>query len=120
VTSTRAWKTEPRRKLNGGSAQPPTPQDQIKALGHVLRRKILRILHEVEEARSPGELSRDLGLGLPKVSYHVNVLNRCGAVALTDTQPARGALEHFYASTVSEEEIFRVFLEATAPEDQWH
>ena len=89
----------------------------IRALGAPQRRRILRILHEVGEARSPNELSEAFETSVGHVSYHVKVLKECGALALTDTQPRRGALEHYYGSTVSHNELVVKFLESTRTED---
>jgi DNA-binding transcriptional ArsR family regulator len=66
----------------------------VKALAHPLRIHILRILED--RTASPRELSDELGAKLPNVSYHVRFLERLGVLELVDTQPRRGALEHFY------------------------
>jgi hypothetical protein len=58
------------------------------------------------------------GTSLGRVYYHVRVLTDCGAVALTDTRPRRGAVEHFYASTVSDDMLLGKLLEDTRVEDE--
>jgi DNA-binding transcriptional ArsR family regulator len=91
--------------------------DRIRAIGAPKRRQILRTLHKAGEARSPNELSRAVNTSLGHVSYHVRVLSECGLVVLTDTRPRRGAVEHFYASTVIHDELVIKLLEDTRAED---
>jgi DNA-binding transcriptional ArsR family regulator len=66
----------------------------IKALGHPLRAQALTIL--TERTASPNELAKELDEGLSQVSYHVKVLSDLGLIELQDTQPRRGAVEHYY------------------------
>ena len=66
----------------------------VKALAHPLRIHILRILED--RTASPRELADELEAKLPNVSYHVRFLERLGVLKLVDTQPRRGALEHYY------------------------
>jgi DNA-binding transcriptional ArsR family regulator len=91
--------------------------DRIRAIGAPQRRRILRALHRAGEAQSANELSRAGDSSLGHVIYHVKVLAECGVVALTDTQPRRGAVEHFYASTVIHDELVTKLLEDTRAED---
>jgi DNA-binding transcriptional ArsR family regulator len=91
--------------------------DCIRAMGALQRRRILRALHKANEAQSPNELSKSVTTSLGHVSYHVKVLTECGVVALTDTQPKGGVIEHFYASTVIADELVAKLLEATRAED---
>jgi DNA-binding transcriptional ArsR family regulator len=65
-----------------------------KALAHPLRSAILVELNK--RTASPGELSRDLGVPLTNLSYHIRVLIELDCIELVDTQPRRGAIEHFY------------------------
>jgi DNA-binding transcriptional ArsR family regulator len=69
----------------------------VKALAHPLRIHILRILED--RTASPSELADELESKLPNVSYHVRFLERLGLLELVDTQPRRGALEHFYRAS---------------------
>jgi DNA-binding transcriptional ArsR family regulator len=92
--------------------------DCIRAISAPQRRRILRALHAAGEARSPNELSKAGGTSLGDVTYHVKVLTECGVVALTDTQPRRGAVEHFYASTVTDNKLVVGLLEATRKDDE--
>lgn len=89
----------------------------LKALSHPLRRRILRTLHEGDEARSPIQFSKALRVPVSNVSYHVRVLRDTGAIALTATRPIRGSSEHFYASTVAADALALQLLESTAEED---
>jgi DNA-binding transcriptional ArsR family regulator len=73
----------------------------LTALGHPLRRRILRAMDG--EATSPGKLSERIDEPLSTVSYHVRVLNRCGALHQVRKQPVRGAVEHFYRTAIEAE-----------------
>jgi DNA-binding transcriptional ArsR family regulator len=75
-----------------------SPLDRVlHALGHPVRRQILRSL--VKRDGSASAISRELGLDLSVVSYHLNqVLAReCGVVELVEAVERRGALEKIYA-----------------------
>jgi DNA-binding transcriptional ArsR family regulator len=110
------------RKPNRTLAQAETPNaraaDCIKALGAPQRRRKLRVLQEAGEARSPNEIAEAFGVPVGYVSYHVKVLRDCGALALTDTQHKRGAVEHFYASTVTNNGLVVQALEVTRADDE--
>lgn len=71
----------------------------LAALRHPLRREILRLM-ESEDAISPRQLSNLLEQPLSNVSYHVRVLADCEAVALVNTVPVRGSMQHFYRNAV--------------------
>lgn len=71
----------------------------LEALRHPLRRRLLRLMAG-EEAISPRALATALDRPLSNVSYHVRVLAECGAIALVNTTPVRGSVQHFYRSTV--------------------
>lgn len=94
-----------------------TYRELLKALNHPLRRRILRTLHEAEEAMSPIQLSRTLLVPVSNVSYHVRVLRDKGALSLRRTRPVRGSSEHFYASTLARNPVAVHLLESTASED---
>lgn len=108
---------KPNRTLARAGAPCVKATDRIRAIGAPQRRRILRALHEAGEARSPNELTKAVHTSLGHVSYHVRVLTECGAVALTDTRPRRGAVEHFYASTVIHDALVIKLLEDTRAED---
>ena len=117
-TATNDQKKEPNRKLDPGQRHAVSPPASLMALKSATRRVILRWLHDVGEARSPSEFAKSHDLTLSRCSYHFQVLNECGVIGLTDTRPARGALEHFYASTVDESALVLPYLAATAKEDE--
>jgi len=50
------------------------------ALGHPLRRQILRVLQRAGGVRSLSELAAAVGAGEVLVAYHVQVLEGCGLV----------------------------------------
>lgn len=94
-------KAETAAATNGsGSAgrRGDSPLDRVlHALGHPVRRQILRSL--VRRDGSASAISRELELDLSVVSYHLNqVLAReCGVVELVEAVERRGALEKIYA-----------------------
>lgn len=73
-------------------------QRLIKAIAHPLRTRVLLALGE--EASSPKRIADELGEPLGRVSHHVRVLVRLGALELVETRQRRGAVEHFYRATV--------------------
>src|SRR3954469_11178332 len=66
----------------------------LKAISHPLRHRLLGMLDG--RVASPNELARELGLPLGRVSYHIRRLHALGAIELVNTEPRRGALEHYY------------------------
>lgn len=109
---------EPNRQLARSGIPQPRAADWVKVLNAAERRRILRALHDAGEARSPNELAKGFRIPVSHVSYHVRVLKECGALALTDTGQKRGAVEHFYASTVMDNELAIKLLEATRADDE--
>jgi DNA-binding transcriptional ArsR family regulator len=73
--------------------------DLLMALRHPLRRQILRTMG-AEKAISPRQISRALGQPLSNVSYHVRVLADRGTIALVNTKPVRGSMQHFYRTAI--------------------
>jgi DNA-binding transcriptional ArsR family regulator len=69
-----------------------------KALAHPLRVQLLAALNE--GVASPNELAKKLDEPLTNVSYHVRMLHDLGCIELVDTEPRRGALEHYYRAVV--------------------
>ena len=65
-----------------------------KALAHPLRVQLLALLNE--GVASPNELAKKLDEPLTNVSYHVRMLHDLGCIELVETEPRRGALEHYY------------------------
>lgn len=83
------------------AASKPATDDLFVAMAHPLRRRILRrMLEDGGGDVSPRELAEKLRQPLSRLSYHVKVLDRCGAVELAGTQPVRGSTQHFYRPAV--------------------
>ena len=83
---------------SGPGKRADSPIDRVlHALGHPVRRQILRSL--VRRDGSASAISKELELDLSVVSYHLNqVLAReCGIVELVEAVERRGALEKIYA-----------------------
>jgi hypothetical protein len=53
-----------------------------------------------EGVASPNELAKKLDEPLTNVSYHVRMLHDLGCIELVETEPRRGALEHYYRAVV--------------------
>ena len=69
-----------------------------KALAHPLRVQLLAAFNE--GVASPNELAKKLDEPLTNVSYHVRMLHDLGCIELVETEPRRGALEHYYRAVV--------------------
>jgi DNA-binding transcriptional ArsR family regulator len=74
--------------------------DLFTALGHPLRRRILRKMIEEGGEISPRELALDLEQPLSALSYHVRVLAECDAIKLVRTKQIRGSTQHFYRPAI--------------------
>jgi hypothetical protein len=53
-----------------------------------------------EDVLSPREIASEFDLPVSNVAYHVRVLSDCAAVTLVRVKPVRGAVKHFYRSSV--------------------
>jgi DNA-binding transcriptional ArsR family regulator len=115
-----AKRGKPRKKGARPTASEPSRQraNLIWAIAHPLRRRVLRALADSEKAGSPTQMSRRLGLGVSAVAYHVQILQKCGAVELADEQMARGAVEHFYATKIVDDPPIEALLEETRRADE--
>lgn len=71
----------------------------LSALGSPLRRRVLRRMRDVEMA-SPRELAQEFEVPLSTMAYHVRVLAGCGAITLVRVRPVRGAIKHYYRSSL--------------------
>jgi DNA-binding transcriptional ArsR family regulator len=77
----------------------PSVDDRVvRALGHPLRQRILGVLDK--KVASPNDIAEELGENLGDVSYHMRVLRDNGAVELVRKEQRRGAIKHFYRSTM--------------------
>jgi len=75
-----------------------SPLDRVlHALGHPVRRQILRSL--VRRNGSASTISKQLEMDLSVVSYHLNqvLAKECGVVEMVEAKERRGALEKIYA-----------------------
>jgi DNA-binding transcriptional ArsR family regulator len=91
------------------------------ALGHPVRRQILRTLNASAEPQSPSEIA---AVALPHVnlsviSYHAQVLETSGSVALSGTRQVSGGVARLYASKVAGDEQIAAVLQATLGLDRW-
>jgi DNA-binding transcriptional ArsR family regulator len=77
-------------------------QNLLVALGHPVRRQILREMSSGDGAQpaSPRQVSEKLDETLSNVSYHFRVLAETGVLELTSTRPVRGSTEHFYGVSI--------------------
>ena len=96
----------------------PTARD---ALGHPVRRQILRALNESSKPRSPSEIATAT---LPQasvsvVSYHAQVLETCDSVEMTGTRQIAGGVARLYASKVAGDEQVAAILQVTRGLDRW-
>jgi DNA-binding transcriptional ArsR family regulator len=82
------------------TASSSNTDDLFIALGHPLRRQILRKMIVEDLETSPRELANGLGQPLSRLSYHVRVLAQSGAVELVRTRQIRGSTQHFYRAAV--------------------
>ena len=90
----------------------------IWAIAHRLRREILRAIADSDKACSPTWLADALDLPLSTAAYHVTILRRFEAVELADEQMARGAVEHFYVSTIKNDPPIEALLAETREADE--
>jgi DNA-binding transcriptional ArsR family regulator len=117
----------------------PAPQAEIKAeklpsqlaahlspmardaLSHPMRRQILRALNGSSEPRSPSEIATAAlpQAGVSVVSYHAQVLETCGSVAMTGIRQVPGGVARLYASKVAGDEQVAAVLQATRGLDRW-
>jgi hypothetical protein len=72
----------------------------------------------VDEPQSPIKLSRALRTPLSNVTYHVSVLHQLGVIARVGQRQVRGAVEHFYDSTVKDNAAVQAMLEGTRELDE--
>ena len=91
--------------MSGRRAVPPaggTTRRVLAALSHPTRRRILDHL-QVHDRASPAEISTTFGIPIGNVSYHVRRLQSLGYLRLVDRAQRRGAIEHFYTATTTED-----------------
>jgi DNA-binding transcriptional ArsR family regulator len=98
---------EPGRKHDNRRLPPELtgllPKKFEHGLNHVVRRRILRALHERPDCEgNPAGLAGNelVEETVSCVSYHLGVLLRCSMVQLARVEPVRGSVRHTYASVV--------------------
>ena len=89
----------------------------ISAIAHPLRRRILRVIADGGESCSPAQIAEELALPTGTVAYHARVLWRFGAVEPAGQQQVRGAVEHFYDTTIEDDPPIEALLEETREVD---
>jgi hypothetical protein len=91
------------------------------ALGHPLRRQILRALNASSEPRSPSEIATTTlpSASISVVSYHAQVLEACDSIAMAGTRQVPGGIARLYASKVAGDEQVAAVLQATRGLDRW-
>jgi DNA-binding transcriptional ArsR family regulator len=89
----------------------------IKAIGHPLRRRILRLFRERGEPLSPISIALALEGPLGRIAYHVHVLRALGAVEPVNDEQAGGATEGFYESMFDDAPSIETLLEEMSEED---
>jgi DNA-binding transcriptional ArsR family regulator len=77
--------------------------EQLKALGHPLRLKVLQTLGENDEALTNRELAARLGVDPGHLHFHVRMLHKAGLIELADTgrgreKPYRAVAPHVRVS----------------------
>lgn len=78
-------------------------RDLYTALGHPLRRRILRAMSAGTET-TPLRLAGRLRVDLTAVSYHVRMLAECGAIELVRVERGEaGSDRHLYVRTIEDE-----------------
>src|SRR3954451_22338678 len=63
--------------------------EQLKALGHPLRLKVLQVLSETDEALTNRELAARLNVDPGHLHFHVRMLHRAGLIELAGTGAGR-------------------------------
>lgn len=81
----------------------PKANDLYNALGHPVRRLLLREIRDTDGEISPRELAVTLSQQLSALSYHVRVAHECNAIELVRTELVRGSTQHFYRFSVKED-----------------
>lgn len=71
--------------------------DQIGALAHPARQRILRLL--TSESMTNKQLSQVLGESPPRLHFHVRELLKAGLIELVAERPKGGVLEKYYRAT---------------------
>jgi DNA-binding transcriptional ArsR family regulator len=78
-------------------------QALLRALGHPMRKALLKLCLEAGEAKTPKDLAiatykgkRSFQAHLSSVSYHMRTLAKFGALEITREETRCGSVAHFY------------------------
>ncbi len=74
-----------------------TSIDQLQALAHPLRQRVLRLLGG--EPRTNKQLASRLETSPGKLHFHVRELERAGLIVLVEERPKGGIIEKYYQAT---------------------
>lgn len=77
----------------------PGSLDQLRALAHPLRLRMLEVF--VEGPRTTKQVAQMLGEPPTKLYHHANALERAGLLRLSRTRQNRGAIEKWYEATAT-------------------
>lgn len=95
--SPRQWQLRRAGQVSPVASKREDPtQALLKALRHPLRRELLRRFLAATEPLGPTELAASMKQPLSNLSYHVRELAKFGAVEITEEEPRRGSVAHFY------------------------
>lgn len=76
--------------------------EQLKALGHPLRLKVLQVLGESEKPMTNRELAASLSVDPGHLHFHVRMLHRAGLIELAEAagreKPYRPVAKHFHVN----------------------
>lgn len=89
------------KKAGAARAARATERKIAHAVIHPVRLDALSILYE--RVASPKEIHRILKVPLATVSFHVSELLADGAIEMVNTEPRRGAVEHYYRAKLRPE-----------------
>ena len=80
-------------------ARASATEKRLQAMGHPIRRLMLRVLRDRKAPTAPVELANELGVDLKLLSYHVRELVKYDLIEKVASEPVRGALKHYYVAT---------------------
>jgi DNA-binding transcriptional ArsR family regulator len=91
--------TEPQSQPNPREVLEIERPEQLKALGHPLRLKVLQVLGESEQPMTNRELAARLSVDPGHLHFHVRMLHRAGLIELASAggreKPYRPVAKHF-------------------------
>src|SRR5579864_3777899 len=77
-----------------------TEAQQVKALVHPLRRRILEVF--ADSPMTPKQASERLGEPATRMYHHVRVLERAGLIRVVEERRKRGTIERYYRAVARE------------------